>query len=122
MALRGTVAAAYLDDAAGPELLLARAEVHLGQGEWTEEEAPSVAAPHRAPDPEGIRETLSTAARERRPCAIHYVKAGADDGSVRVIHPAEALHISIRLVASLVLLEPTLRGADGGTDVYARLP
>jgi len=87
LALRGSVAATHLGESAARESLLRRAEAHLGQGAWTAEEAPSVAAPHRAPDAEGIRETLITATRERRPCAIHYVKAGAKDGSLRVIHP-----------------------------------
>jgi predicted DNA-binding transcriptional regulator YafY len=87
LALRGSVASTYLSEPAEREMLMRRSEAHLGQGSWTEEEAPSVAAPHRAPDPEGIRETLITATRDHRPCAIHYVKGGATDGTLRVIHP-----------------------------------
>jgi len=87
LALRGSVAGSHLGESAARESMLRRAESHLASGSWTEEEAPSVAAPHRAPDPEGIRETLLAATRDRRPCAIHYVKAGAEDGSVRMIHP-----------------------------------
>jgi predicted DNA-binding transcriptional regulator YafY len=87
LALRGSIASTHLSEPAAREALMQRSEAHLGQGKWSEEEAPFVAAPHRAPDAEGIRETLITATRERRPCAIHYVKRGATDGSVRVIHP-----------------------------------
>lgn len=87
LALRGGAAPPHLPDQAARESLLRRAEAHLASGDWSEEEAPSVAAPDRAPDPEGIRETLMNAARHRRPCAIHYAKPGAGDGSLRVIHP-----------------------------------
>jgi len=87
LALRGSIASTQLSEPEAREALRQRSETHLGQGKWGEEEALSVAAPHRAPDAEGIRETLITATRERRPCAIHYVKGGAEDGSVRVIHP-----------------------------------
>jgi len=34
-----------------------------------------------------VRRTLLEASRERRPCIIHYVKAGAADGELRRIHP-----------------------------------
>ena len=87
LALRGSIASTHLSEPEAREALRQRSEAHLGQGKWGEEEAPSVAAPHRTPDAEGIRETLITATREHRPCAIHYVKGGATDGSVRVIHP-----------------------------------
>ncbi len=88
LALRGAVASAHLSDGDQREALLERAEQHLGQGTWSEEEAPGgLVAPERAPDPEGIRETLLSAARERRPCGIMYAKPGAPDADVRVIHP-----------------------------------
>ncbi|MEJ2207388.1 MAG: WYL domain-containing protein [Gemmatimonadota bacterium] len=88
LALRGTVAAAHLPSDDRRAALLRRAEEFLGQGTWSDEGAPGdMAAPERAPDPAGVRETLFTAARDRRPCAISYVKAGATDASVRVIHP-----------------------------------
>jgi proteasome accessory factor C len=88
LALRGTVASAHVTDGDRRELLLRRAEEHLGQGTWSEEVAPGgLVAPERAPDPEGIRETLFSATRERRPCGIMYAKPGAPDAALRVIHP-----------------------------------
>jgi proteasome accessory factor C len=39
------------------------------------------------PDPEGIRETLIAAARERRPCRIVYLKPGATKPEERTLHP-----------------------------------
>ena len=88
LALRGTAAAARLSSDQRRTGLLRRAEAHLGQGTWSEGEMPGeMAAPDRAPDPAGVRETLITAARTRRACAIAYVKAGAADARLRVIHP-----------------------------------
>jgi predicted DNA-binding transcriptional regulator YafY len=93
LALRGTVASTHLADDDHRQKLLQRAEQHLGQGTWSEEEAPGdLAAPERAPDPQGIRETLISAAREHRPCAIMYAKAGAPDADVRVIHPYASVY------------------------------
>jgi proteasome accessory factor C len=86
LALRGTAASAALESEQEREALLRRAEAHLAA-------LPSdtldiaLAAPERLPDPEGIRELLVSAAAARRACAIHYVKPGAADGSVRVVHP-----------------------------------
>jgi proteasome accessory factor C len=88
LALRGAAAAARLPSAERRAHLLRRAEAHLGQGVWSEDETPgAMAAPERAPDPVGVRETLLAAARARRSCAIMYVKAGAADPRLRVIHP-----------------------------------
>lgn len=96
MALRGTVASAHVRDADARLALLQRAEAHLGQSAGagagtaaatTTPTADAIRMPERDPDLEGIRETLIVAARERRACALWYVKAGASDGSVRVVHP-----------------------------------
>ncbi len=85
LALRGATAAAHVTDADARSALLRRAETHLGRTVGAA--ADRMATPDRDPDLEGIRETLIVAARERRACAIWYVKAGASDGSVRVVHP-----------------------------------
>jgi predicted DNA-binding transcriptional regulator YafY len=86
LALRGTAASAALGSEEARERLLARAEAHLGSATRAGAGG-GVAAPERAPDAEGIRELLIGAAGERRACALHYVKAGAHDGSLRVVHP-----------------------------------
>lgn len=86
LALRAGAAAAHVAEDEARRDLLARAEAHLSVG--TDEETDrAIELEHRAPDPEGIRETLMVAARDRRPCALWYVKEGADEGSVRVVHP-----------------------------------
>ncbi|HET9947749.1 MAG TPA: WYL domain-containing protein [Longimicrobiales bacterium] len=86
LALRGTAATAILADAEARKDLLARAEAHLAA--LPKEEVQAVlAAPERWADREGLRELLIRAADERRACAIHYVKPGDVDGSLRVIHP-----------------------------------
>lgn len=106
LALRGAVAAGHLGESGEREALLARAERHLGRPLATDpaanvtagEEAAEAAAAAPTPTPalgmhehdidaEGVRALLLTAAREQTPCAIWYVKPGAGDGSVRVIHP-----------------------------------
>lgn len=87
LALRGTAATAALADGSERLALLQRAEAHLAADAGQAWADGALHAPERAPDPEGIRELLIGAVRERRPCAIHYVKAGADDGSVRIVHP-----------------------------------
>lgn len=87
MALRGTAAASWVRDPAGRVALLRRAEAHLCQGQWSEQEPGSIHPQDHAPDPAGIRETLLAAARRRTPCAIVYAKAAADELDVRVIHP-----------------------------------
>lgn len=85
MALRGGAAAARLRRAGDRDALLSRAEAHLGRtGAGSDA---TLGAPERDSDPDTIRETLMHAARERRPCALWYVKASAEDGSVRVVHP-----------------------------------
>ncbi len=86
LALRGSAASAVIDDARTREELLDRAEAHLGAASGSSG-AGALAAPERAPDPEGIRELLVQAAGARRVCALHYVKAGASDSSVRLVHP-----------------------------------
>ena len=86
LALRGTAASAALAGEQEREALLRRAERHLAALPDEKMDA-GLAAPERSPDPEGIRELLVAAAGRRRACAIHYVKPGADDGSVRVVHP-----------------------------------
>lgn len=94
LALRGGAAApARLADAEARAALLERAERHLGHPVTREGDAGM--APSGEPegaDPEGIRETLVAARRDRRPAAIWYVKAGARDGSVRVVHPYEIVY------------------------------
>lgn len=92
LALRGSVAAARMGDGARRAALLRRAETHLGQGAWSDDEAAPVHTEDRTPDASGIRETLLTAARDRRPCAIVYAKSGADDLAARVIHPYVLAH------------------------------
>ena len=91
MALRGTAAAAHVDDAAVRGRLLERAEAHLGRASGGPSDradaGPAIGSSDLDPDPEGIRETLMAAARDRRPCGLWYAKAGATDGSVRVVHP-----------------------------------
>lgn len=101
MALRGGAASVHVTEEAARVQLLRRAEAHLAVAETGSERDSSepggasrvrerddgVAAPERDRDPEGIRSTLLAAKRDRTPCAIWYVKAGARDGSVRVIHP-----------------------------------
>jgi proteasome accessory factor C len=87
LALRGSAAAALLPSSDQRNLLLERAEAFLAHRKWTGPGAPRVAAPERDPDPEGIREVLTTAARERRACALTYVKSGAENATARVIHP-----------------------------------
>lgn len=87
LALRSAPASAHLGTPVARERLLSRAEGYLAHQEWSGDGAPSIEAPDRDPDPEGIRETLVTGARNRRPCAISYVKAGASEERVRVVHP-----------------------------------
>lgn len=87
LALRGTAASAHVPSRMVRERLLDRAERYLTHRAWAGHEAPTVAAPDRSPDPEGIREVLMAAARDRRPCALSYVKAGAGDATLRVVHP-----------------------------------
>lgn len=90
LALRSAAASAYVFDDEARSRLLARAEEHLGRA--VKEVDGTVAAPDGAADPEGIRETVVTAARERLPCALWYVKPGARDGSLRVVHPYAIAH------------------------------
>lgn len=100
IALRGGVASTHEPEEAVRLELLKRIEAHLAVREVAEatpsgaegascvrERGEGVAAPERDDDPDGIRATLLAAKRDRTPCAIWYVKAGATDGSVRVIHP-----------------------------------
>lgn len=92
LALRGTAASAHVSSPRVRERLLDRAERYLTHRSWAGHEAATVAAPDRSPDPEGIREVLMAAARERRPCALSYVKAGAGDATLRVVHPYVLAH------------------------------
>ncbi|MDZ7778382.1 MAG: WYL domain-containing protein [Gemmatimonadota bacterium] len=87
LGLRGHTASSRVPAPEVRERLLDRAERYLAHEVPYEDGAPTVAAPEREPDPEGIREVLLTAARERTPCALSYVKAGARDASTRVVHP-----------------------------------
>lgn len=87
LALRGTAASARVPSSAVRERLLDRAEGYLAHRSWEGADAPPLASPDRDADPEGIREVLMTAARDRRPCALMYVKPGADDATLRVVHP-----------------------------------
>jgi proteasome accessory factor C len=92
LALRGTAASAHVRSPVVRERLLDRAERYLTHRAWAGHDAPSVAAPDRNPDPEGIREVLMAAARDRRPCALSYVRAGAEDATLRVVHPYVMVH------------------------------
>ena len=92
LALRGTAASAHMDDAAARGRLLERAEAHLGRAvaapaPGESEAGPAIGSSDLGPDPEGIRETLMVAARDRRACGLWSAKAGAADGSLRVVHP-----------------------------------
>jgi len=87
LALRGSPAHARLRAPTARDRLLDRAEGYLAHRCWERNGAPAILAPDRDPDPEGIRELLLSAARDRRPCALAYVKAGADDARLRVVHP-----------------------------------
>lgn len=87
LALRGSAAASHAPSSVARDRLLDRAEGYLTHRDWRGDEAPTVRAPDRDPDPEGIRELLLTAARDRRPCALAYVKSGAGDATLRVVHP-----------------------------------
>ncbi|HUF74704.1 MAG TPA: WYL domain-containing protein [Longimicrobiales bacterium] len=86
LALRGTAASAVLAAEREREDLLRRVESHLAAFAWEGGDT-RLAAPERTPDPEGLRELMIGAVGDRRACAIHYVKPGATDGSVRVVHP-----------------------------------
>lgn len=87
LALRTPAAATHVRDADARRALLRRSEAHLGAGAWSESGAIPVETPDHGSDPTGIRETLLASTRERRPCAIVYAKAGAEDMEVRIIHP-----------------------------------
>lgn len=100
LALRGAVAEARLPEGDARVALLRRAERHLAQhpegtsgrgARKRDEDAPaepSIAVDEaEGGDPEGVRRTLLEASRQRRPCIIHYVKAGAHDGELRRIQP-----------------------------------
>jgi proteasome accessory factor C len=86
MALRGAVPMTHIADHGARGALKRRAEAYLGRSRDNDVHA-GIEMPARDPDLEGIRETLIAAARDRRPCALWYAKAGAEDGSVRVVHP-----------------------------------
>lgn len=91
LALRGTAATSRMADGDARAALLARAEAFMGT---TSEEALAerfIAEEHTA-DEAGHRETLIAAAKARIPCAIHYVRPGAEDAEVRVIHPYLVAH------------------------------
>lgn len=89
LALRGGIASSHVGDPEVRRALLRRAEAHLGRGLGDDPDD----APHPfvvtddAPDEGEHRETLMRAARDRTPCAILYLKPGAPDVDVRVIHP-----------------------------------
>ena len=92
LALRGTAAASLLHDCRRRQDLLERAEKPLGAGGWSKDDDAPLLDQDHVPDPTGIRETLLSAARDRRPCAIVYAKSGADDMDARVIHPYALVH------------------------------
>ena len=85
--LRGTSAASHVSDPEARDALRTRAEEHLA-APHTEGDGPApLGAPDLAPDFSEIREEVMAAARERRTCAILYMKPGADEPTARVIHP-----------------------------------
>lgn len=78
------------------DAFLRRAGRHLGQ-DADPGTASNVAVPDRTPRDErpgerSIRAVLKAAVYERRPCAIRYLKPGADEPSRRVIHPYVVLY------------------------------
>lgn len=73
------------------DAFLRRAERCLSQN-VDSDATPNLAVSNRTPDPQGIREALTTAVYERRPCAIRYLKPGAETPSRRVVHPYLVLH------------------------------
>lgn len=73
------------------ESFLRRAEQHLSQYADTAG-TPNLAIPNRTAEERSIRATLKAAAYERRPCAIRYLKPGAEEPSCRVIHPYLVLY------------------------------
>lgn len=75
----------------GWDSFLRRAERQLGQ-DAAAEDAPNLAIPNRTHEERSIRATLKAAAYERRPCAIRYLKPGAQEPSDRVIHPYLVLY------------------------------
>lgn len=88
LALRGITTAAA--DGGGRasiwDAFLRRAERQLGQ-DADPGGASNLAVPNRTPGEQSIRATLKAAVYERRPCAIRYLKPGAEEPSRRVIHP-----------------------------------
>lgn len=79
--------------------LLTRLETALATGPFPVELEDHLDAADGPPDPEGIRATVLEAARDRRVCRIHYLKAHAPAPEPRRIHPYAVVH--------------------GGTDWYA---
>lgn len=93
LALRGTATAAA-DSGDGDSVwdaFLRRAERQLGQ-DSDPGAASNLAVPNRTPEEQSIRATLKSAVYERRPCAILYLKPGAEEPSRRVIHPYVVLY------------------------------
>lgn len=93
LALRGTATAAA-DSRDGDSVwdaFLRRAERQLGQ-DSDPGAASNLAVPNRTPEEQSIRATLKSAVYERRPCAILYLKPGAEEPSRRVIHPYVVLY------------------------------
>ena len=79
------------DRSSGWDSFLRRAEQQLGQDSEADA-APNLAIPNRTHEERSIRATLKAAAYERRPCAIRYLKPGAQEPSDRVIHPYLVLY------------------------------
>ncbi|MDH5589674.1 MAG: WYL domain-containing protein [Gemmatimonadota bacterium] len=86
LALRGGASASQLQVQEDRSALLERAEKHLGRRSAGPDPDTIRIDDHR-PDPSGVREELMTGARERRSCAIVYLKPGGEGTEERIIHP-----------------------------------
>lgn len=74
------------------EALLGRVEAHLVSGEIPDEALEGVHAAAAAPDPDGVRELVMTAARECIACRVRYLKPGDPEPRDRLIHPHVVAH------------------------------
>lgn len=74
------------------EELLGRVEAHLASGEIPDGPPEAVHATAAAPDPDGVRELVVTAARECIVCRIRYLKPGDLEPEDRLVHPHVVVH------------------------------
>lgn len=76
----------------GRRELLRRVERHLASAPPPAEPREAVHAAAAEPDPEGLRELLAGAARDRIRCRIRYLKPGDPEPDDRVVHPHVVAH------------------------------